>query len=169
MSLDVDGYDLMIVQTPVYLDPSPSCMILEMVMQEEIDRTKELAPGTDENGVITLKTTLKKLVFKAGILQLIPTIRTGRQMQEVESEIQRLLHKGKDEGGRTVLEIIDYRRNEELSHKMREEQATVNKIQRSNKVFQRLEDGSRTTCLKHTSSHTKTPSHLNNMSPNLDG
>ena len=32
----------------------------------------------------------------------------------MESEIQRLLHKGKDEGGGTVLEIIDYRLNEEL-------------------------------------------------------
>ena len=51
----------------------------------------------------------------------------------MESEIQRLLHKGKDEGGRTVLEIIDYRRNEELLSKMREEQATVNKIQRATK------------------------------------
>ena len=51
----------------------------------------------------------------------------------MESEIQRLLHKGKDEGGRTVLEIIDYRRNEELLSQMREEQATVNKIQRATK------------------------------------
>jgi len=47
LSLDVDGYDASIVQTPVYLDPSLIMYDFGDEIQEEIDRTKELVAGTD--------------------------------------------------------------------------------------------------------------------------
>ena len=47
LTLDVDGYDASIVQTPVYLDPSLIMYDFGDEIQEEIDRTKELVAGTD--------------------------------------------------------------------------------------------------------------------------
>ena len=98
LSLDVDGYDASIVQTPVYLDPSLIMYDFGDEIQEEIDRTKELVAGTDEWWVYYIEDYVKKAGSTIQILQLIPTIRTGDR-QNMESEIQRLLHKGKDEGG----------------------------------------------------------------------